>query len=549
MRIALLTVVAGDCTATWERFAHLAEKYFMPCSERHFFVFSETDGLSCPLKNVTFFPIGQKDFAEIHLRRHRWCLAIKERLEAEFDYAYFLPVFAEFQRKIDTDFLPDDAQQLVAVQHPRFVNIPPDRLPLERNRRSQAFVRIGEWTQYITSEIYGGTVGTFLKMSRSIDDAIARDAVSGVSACRQLESHLNRYVIDHPATIRHAGYSYPEGWDLGVPKVIQMADGGLSEQYRDWRGYQPIGLRESVSVEICGDLGQQLTQYATGRMIAQKRESRLWLDTKPLNENERQSFALGHFRINAEIAHQTSDSPLTAKPLSRLFEQLWPGRRLKKIQLQDDLIDTESLNWPGRLHLTCHRHCATGMDDIRQAMTEELSVSTELSEPTQRLLREIESVWAVAVHVPRNESAFSKWCPNSAGCLPAAYYQQAIDYLISQLPAPPVFYFFTDDVDWVKSSLRCPSPHQIIDHREPSKAHEDFRLMQACRSKIISQASISWWAAWLSDGQGHSVVAPMIDADSQPSINTKPTPDGWIWIDYQNLPCQNREGQITRQAA
>lgn len=552
MKIALLTIVSSDSAATWEHFARQSDKHFMPGADRHWFILSDVDLTIPQTANVTVVQLNTREFEGIHLRRHHWCLELKERLE-QFDYTYFLPVFADFQREVSTDFLPDHSTHLVVVQHPGNVNVAADRWPLERNPRSQAFVQFGEGFQYVTSEIYGARTGTFLDMSQAITTAIDIDHANGLVARRHFESYLNRYIINHPCTLRHAGYCYPEYWDLGVPKVVQMSNGGLSDGRRQWRGYQPAESGEEVVVEIAGDLGSQITQYAVARSVAEQKECQLYLDTRSFDNDPQYSYGLGALNIHAAIASHDTLPPRANHSIKRWFDRRW-GQRYKTVDPRCIDIAGNSCEHSGKLFLSGQQPSLpdvpfAGLEAIRSELAAELSSTIELSQRAGEMLNRITTQRSIAVHVPRNGDSRGRWSPAGASPLPAIYYQRAIDELLHQVSGNSSLCFFTDDVAWVESNIEVGVPHQFVNLEDFLQPHEELELMRACRDKILSFESLSWWAAWLSGRAQGAVVAPWPESNLLEDTRDNWSELGWIWMDYRKESPQRADSRGISRAA
>jgi hypothetical protein len=87
------------------------------------------------------------------------------------------------------------------------------------------------------------------------------------------------------------------------------------------------------------------------------------------------------------------------------------------------------------------------------------------------------------------------------------YYQDAIKY-ISQKIDNPVFYIFSDDIEWVKRELIISFPCVYIDFNQQSVSYKDMQLMSLCKCNIIANSSFSWWGAWLNINPEKIVIAP-----------------------------------------
>ena len=84
------------------------------------------------------------------------------------------------------------------------------------------------------------------------------------------------------------------------------------------------------------------------------------------------------------------------------------------------------------------------------------------------------------------------------------YFHKAIDIMKNRLNNP-VFYLFSDDIDWAKSHLKN---EEINFVDEKTKDYEQLRLMYNCKHFIMSNSTFSWWAQYLSENPDKIVIAP-----------------------------------------
>ena len=89
------------------------------------------------------------------------------------------------------------------------------------------------------------------------------------------------------------------------------------------------------------------------------------------------------------------------------------------------------------------------------------------------------------------------------GTLESTYYQPAIEY-ISKNVKNPHFFFFSDDIEWVKKNIKTAFPSVYLSY----SPHEDLFIMSLCKHNIIANSSFSWWGAWLNENPNKIVVAP-----------------------------------------
>ena len=83
------------------------------------------------------------------------------------------------------------------------------------------------------------------------------------------------------------------------------------------------------------------------------------------------------------------------------------------------------------------------------------------------------------------------------------YYNAAIRKA-KDLVQKPVFVFFSDDIEWVKSNISTDAPSFYESGKDP--VWEVLRLMYCCKHFIISNSTFSWWAQYLSRNSENKVV-------------------------------------------
>ena len=112
-------------------------------------------------------------------------------------------------------------------------------------------------------------------------------------------------------------------------------------------------------------------------------------------------------------------------------------------------------------------------------------VSARCREMAEKLLNEN----SVCVHIRRGdylELPMFNVCGKQ-------YYIDAIEK-IKTMVNNPIFYFFSNDIDWVKNNFRG-DDYRFVDIAENEV--EDLYMMYHCAHYIISNSSFSWWAQYL----------------------------------------------------
>lgn len=121
------------------------------------------------------------------------------------------------------------------------------------------------------------------------------------------------------------------------------------------------------------------------------------------------------------------------------------------------------------------------------------------------------SVSRVAVHIRRGDFITSRNGRNVHGACSTGYYIAAINHL-KRTANRPLFLFFSDDIEWVKSEL-IPLVGDLnykIQTDPASPQYIDLYNMSICDHHILSNSTFSWWGWWLSSSleKNGIVVAP-----------------------------------------
>jgi Glycosyl transferase family 11 len=116
---------------------------------------------------------------------------------------------------------------------------------------------------------------------------------------------------------------------------------------------------------------------------------------------------------------------------------------------------------------------------------------------------------SVAVHIRRGDYTAAGFT------IERNYYVQAVGCMNQHL-ANPRYYIFSDDVEWVKSSMGdlfgdCVYMADVLSHScaDPLlRDCEEFALMAQAKHAIIANSTFSWWAALLATNSSKIVIRP-----------------------------------------
>ena len=138
------------------------------------------------------------------------------------------------------------------------------------------------------------------------------------------------------------------------------------------------------------------------------------------------------------------------------------------------------------------------IDDIRQQFT----FKNTFPENIQTLSEKIKDTEdSVCIHVRRSDYVNNPTANAHHGVLELEYYESA-KKIIENRYKNPVYYVFSDDIEWCKNNLTSDCEINFIGNdysgdRDSGHLH----LMQMCKNHIIANSSFSWWGAFLSESK------------------------------------------------
>ena len=269
-----------------------------------------------------------------------------------------------------------------------------------------------------------------------------------------------------------------------------------------------------VISNIIGGLGNQMFQYAAGCACSLRLGVPLKLDTRDFSGYHlHQGFELNRlFNCHAEVA---TDFDL-AKTLSwqrvKLAQRLLRRPQLKQFRHENYVVEPHFNYWSDISQLKdniyldgywqSEQYFIEFSDKIRADFTFKLPFSKQNAE----IAKYIAQANAVSLHVRRGDYVSNKKNAFISVCS-LDYYRAAIEQTKSQVDKP-VFFVFSDDIDWVKSNLVLDKTTVFVSHNDGSESFNDMRLMSLCKHHIIANSSFSWWGAWLNANPNKIVIAP-----------------------------------------
>ena len=288
-----------------------------------------------------------------------------------------------------------------------------------------------------------------------------------------------------------------------------------------------------IFLEMSGGLGNQIFQYCAGRLFQSfKGDSVTYHYTaKTASNHDNREIAIDKFCIDSGWKRMPDNETIFAKHKFHhfiyrayvsltvrlfgnlptvgekqkwFFKLLWNVLNRFGIYIQRaDYCFPIKKSWSKNIFVIGMWQTPSYFEDILPVIKNELQLkSGEIFPEAQALIENMHNTNSVCVHVRRGDYIRIPGyhvCTND-------YYKRAFEKIRS-MTNEPVFYFFSDDIDWVKDNLvvdgcEC---HYIDDK---NKDYIDFEIMRNAKHFILSNSTYSFWVSTLGTDPQKIVCAP-----------------------------------------
>ncbi len=270
-----------------------------------------------------------------------------------------------------------------------------------------------------------------------------------------------------------------------------------------------------IICNILGGLGNQMFQYAAARSLAVARRAPLYLDLSDFP-----SYHLHHgFELSRVFcgAFETADQDRLERVLGwrahPSLRNMLKRRQLSLFRNEHFVVEPYFHYWPGFFdvpddcYLAGYWQSERYFKPVAEMIRKEFAFKSAPLGQNEELAGQIAGCNAVSLHVRRGDYVSNAKTKAVLGPVPLAYYHDAASRIEKEVPAP-VFFVFSDDVDWARENLQLPFPCRYVDHNQGNESYQDMQLMSLCKHHVIANSSFSWWGAWLNPDPGKIVVAP-----------------------------------------
>lgn len=257
-----------------------------------------------------------------------------------------------------------------------------------------------------------------------------------------------------------------------------------------------------IIVKIRGGLGNQMSQYAAGRVLSSLIGVELAIDDSwfvSTKANDR-SYLLDNFNIKAKHIMQLPDNYRKFSEKSHILFQ--PDF----FTVKDNTVLEGS--WLSEKYFKDKASIIRQDFTLKNINMDYLGIFNNNS---------------VSVHIRRTDKVNHDFHL----LLPLSYYNKALQFMNDQFDNL-VFYIFSDDIEWAKANLRISQKHYFVNYHGFKDCYKDLYLMSLCNHNIISNSSFSWWGAWLNTNLGKQVISPKEWYKTESIYHEDHYPKGWL---------------------
>lgn len=272
-----------------------------------------------------------------------------------------------------------------------------------------------------------------------------------------------------------------------------------------------------ITVNIIGGLGNQMFQYAAGRSLAIHLNDYYKLD---LNDFDRYALHNGYELkrvFDVPIEPTSPDELQSVLGLRRLplVKKILRRRQFSFLRGQKFIVEPHFNFWPKffSLNSSSYLHGYWQSEKYFKSIVKVIRGDFKFRKPlvgkSLIVANQIDTINAISLHVRRGDYVNDSKTSSIMSVCDSDYYGRAISYMANKV-SNPVFYVFSDDMDWVKRSVCIDYPCVYIDHNKGLDSYIDMQLMSLCKHHVIANSSFSWWGAWLNPRAEKIVIAPRV---------------------------------------
>ncbi len=268
-------------------------------------------------------------------------------------------------------------------------------------------------------------------------------------------------------------------------------------------------------VKLKGGLGNQMFQYTFAKLLEKKTREEIMIDMSyfgdtindPIRKPRIQKFSLTLKSPSEEQNQQVLKLTHSGDPLSWKYRLKVMAESLinKEYCYEKDRAYINPSDILNKTYFDGYWQSWRYVDDVKDELKSEFVPKNEVSKKTLETMKRVSDESAVFVGVRRGDYSQEE---DHYGSFGIKYYLKAMDTIEKEV-SNPVYYIFSNDINWCKVNLDFGNRKVI--YREKEDQVDDFEellVMSSCKHAIIINSTYHWWGAELINNPYKIVVAP-----------------------------------------
>jgi len=289
------------------------------------------------------------------------------------------------------------------------------------------------------------------------------------------------------------------------------------------------GATAPITILPMGGLGNQLFIYGAGLALARHLDAPLRVNCEWFSHQDLRVLELDLLEPDPSIIFYVPPTTFPARVISKVRRTLLASygvyRESAWAQFSPDFWDVTPGSTLGG-YFQSWKYLEPISTELRSKVLSAGTPSHWFTSTAEKLSRL--GSWT-SIHVRRGDYTY----PGTReffGLAERSYYEQATKMMAS-LEGHRNFVVFSDDVTAAKEIFDgiCGSI-TFIDSPPAVPTLETLQLMAQASACVIANSSFSWWAAWLTDHPGKTVIAPRPWLDNSARCERDLLPSHWITI-------------------
>lgn len=279
-----------------------------------------------------------------------------------------------------------------------------------------------------------------------------------------------------------------------------------------------------------GGLGNQMFAYAAAKSLSARTGIPIKFDFDCPYQHINYEYALDIFTL--EAAFPSTSELRKVKPKRGIERRVYlllgknPAARLVK-EWEEFTFREEFYSIPDNSYVSGFWQTEKYFLPIEEEIRRNFRFKFPPSSINQLHFNKIASTNSVAVHIRRGDYVNVAKTQAVHGLCSIDYYRNAMAMIEKSIP-DPIYFFFSNDMVWVKENLKISKEHFFIDNNTGESSWEDLRLMSHCKHAIIANSSFSWWGAWLNENPTKIIITPHRWMNNPAIQTTDLIPSSWI---------------------